>query len=190
MQYFYRKDKELTGFSDGFRVIATSSELGIKNLSDVSQSRFIIIYTTNYTLEERNLLIEIFYENPPQEFINFLQNYKKIFRKELSFLYITKILNILKLIDSKINKNEVDERRNLCLAIHLSLKFLMDNKNSRKLKILVNNTILPDFYNLKEENKENKERKFEIEVEDKNPFQFLDNELHSDWTTSPLFQVN
>lgn len=59
------------------------------------------------------------------------------------------------------------------------IKILMDNKNSRKLKILVNNTILPDFYNLKEENKE---RKFEIEVEDKNPFQFLDNELHSKWS--------
>ena len=176
---FTERDKELTGFADGFRVIATSSELGIKNLSDAAQSRFTIIYTTNYTLEERNLLIEIFYENPPQEFINFLQNYKKIFRKELPFLYITKILNIIKLIDSKMNKNEIDERRNLCLAIHLSLKFLMDNKNSRKLKTLVNNTILPDFYNLKEENKE---RKFEMEVEDKNPFQFLDNELHSDWS--------
>ena len=44
---FTKEDKELNGFADGFRVIATSTELAIRNLSDAAQSRFTIIYTTH-----------------------------------------------------------------------------------------------------------------------------------------------
>lgn len=137
---FTSDDKELTGFADGFKVIATSTELAFKNLSDAAQPRFTIIYTTSYTSEERDLLIQIFYKDTPKEFYDFLKKYKENFRKELSFLYVTKILNILKLIDLKIDKDDKEKReirlKNLCLAIHLSLKFLMDSpRNKKKFKI-------------------------------------------------------
>ena len=98
--------KDLSGFSDGFRVIATSTELAIRNLSDTAQSRFTIIYTTSYTPEERDLLIQIFYKETPKEFYTFLKKYRENFRKELTYLYVTKILNILKLIDEKLEKEE------------------------------------------------------------------------------------
>ncbi len=103
---FTGEDKELSGFADGFRVIATSTELAIRNLSDAAQSRFTIIYTTSYKPEERNLLIQILYKETPEEFYIFLKKYKENFRKELSFLYVTKILNILKLLNSKYEKEE------------------------------------------------------------------------------------
>jgi hypothetical protein len=91
---FTNDNKELSGFSDGFRVIATSNELSIRNLSDAARSRFSIIYTTSYTPEERDLLIQLFYKDTPKEFYDFLKKYKEYFRKDLSFLYVTKILNI------------------------------------------------------------------------------------------------
>ena len=76
---FTDNDKELNGFSDGFRVIATSLELAIRNLSDAAQSRFTIVYTTKYIPEERDLLINIFYKNTPKEFYDFLKRYKELF---------------------------------------------------------------------------------------------------------------
>ena len=177
---FTDEDKDLNGFADGFRVIATSTELAIKNLSDAAQSRFTIIYTTNYSPEERNLLIDVFYKNIPKEFDIFLKQYKENFRHELPFLYITKILNILKLIDSKIDKNELNKKelklRNLCLAIHLSLKFLMDNERKKKKFKLLLNSICPYFYIIKEK-KEKKE--YYEEIEDKIPFTFFEKEVHS-----------
>jgi hypothetical protein len=42
---FTGEDKELSGFSDSFRVIVTSIELAIRNLTDAAKSRFTIIYT-------------------------------------------------------------------------------------------------------------------------------------------------
>ena len=151
---FTDDDKELTGFAEGFRVIATSSELAIKNLSEAAQSRFTVIYTTDYSPEERNLLIEVFYKNIPKEFDFFLNQYKENLRHELPFLYVTKIFTILKLIDSKMDKDELNKKdvkiRNLCLAIHLSLKFLMDNKRKKKKFKLILNSIFPYFYNNKE----------------------------------------
>jgi len=93
---FTGDDKELKGFSDCFRVIATSTELAIRNLSDAALSRFTVIYTTSYTPEERDLLIHGFYEGTPKEFYDFLIDYKNVFRNELSLAYITKILNLLK----------------------------------------------------------------------------------------------
>jgi len=103
---FTKDDKLLKGFADSFRVIATSSELAIRNLSDAAQSRFSVFYTTSYTLEERDLLIQMLYNDTPKKFFDFLKEYNIKFRTELSFLYITKILNILKLIDEKYGKYE------------------------------------------------------------------------------------
>ena len=181
---FTKDDKELKGFADGFRVIATSTEFAIRNLSDAAQSRFTIIYTTSYTPEERDLLIHIFYKETPKEFYDFLKEYKINFRKELSFLYVTKILNILKLIDSKFDKEDREKaeirKKNLCLAIHLSLNFLMEHPRSKKkFKKILNDKILPDFYNIKDKNIE---EDYEEEIEDKVPFEFLAEELHSNWS--------
>ena len=188
---FTEEDKELSGFADGFRVIATSTELAIRNLSDAAQSRFTIIYTTSYTPEERNLLIQIFYKDTPKEFYGFLKDYKDKFRKELSFLYVTKILNILKLIDSKFEKDEREKeetrKRNLCLAIHCALKFIMNTpKNNKKFKMILNK-ILPDFYDVKEKIEEDD---YEIEIEDKVPFKFLNDELHSEWSNLSIISCD
>ena len=182
---FTKEDKELNGFADGFRVIATSTELAIRNLSDAAQSRFTIIYTTSYTSDERDLIIQIFYKDTPKEFYTFLKEYKINFRKELSFLYVTKILNILKLIDSKFDKDNLEKeeirKRNLCLAIYLSLNFLMNNtRNKKKFKAILNK-ILPKFCHIKEKSDEDEMEK-EIEIEDEVPFEFIGEELHSNWS--------
>ena len=178
---FTGEDKELSGFADGFRVIATSTELAIRNLSDAAQSRFTIIYTTSYKPEERNLLIQILYKETPEEFYIFLKKYKENFRKELSFLYVTKIINILKLLNSKYEKEERNQeeirKKNICLAIHLALKFIMDKPRSKSKFKKILNEIYSNFYHLKDKEEEENE----IEIEDKNPFEFLDEELHSNW---------
>ncbi len=170
-------DKNLTGFSNGFRVIATSSELAIRNLSDAARSRFSIIYCNSYTFEERDLLIQNFYKETPKEFYDFLKKYKENFQKDLSFSYITKILNILKLIDEKIKDKIVNRLNNLCIAIHLSLKFLMNNPKKKEIFKSIINNIVSDFY--PEKKKNNKE-----EVEDKIPFIIDDDsgELRSKWS--------
>ena len=185
---FTGEDKELKDFSDGFRVIATSTELAIRNLSDAAQSRFSVIYTTSYTQEERDLLIQIYYENTPKEFYDFLKDYRLCFRKDLSFLYVTKILNILKLIDSKFDKDdrERDEirKKNLCLAIHLSLKFNINNNQKKNFKKIINK-IFPDFYYIKNENVDE-----ENEVEDVNPFVFSGEELQSNWSNLSIISCD
>ena len=179
---FTGEDKELKDFSDGFRVVATSTELAIRNLSDAAQSRFSVIYTTSYTQEERELLIQIYYENTPKEFYDFLKDYNFCFKKDLSFLYVTKILNILKLIDSKFKKDELEKeeirKKNLCLAIHLSLKFMINNNQKKIFKKIINK-IFPNFYYIKNENEA---EEFEKEVEDVNPFIFSGEELKSNWS--------
>ena len=133
---FTNDKKEILGFSNEFRVLATSSELAIRNLSDAAQSRFTLIYTTAYSSEERDLLIQIFYNDIPKEFYSFLNNYKNNFRKELSFLYVSKILNILKLINLKFKEDERYKKdiilNNLCLSIHLSLKYYMNGKKNKR----------------------------------------------------------
>ena len=174
---FTNDNKELSGFSDGFRVIATSNELSIKNLSDAALSRFSIIYTTSYTPEESDLLIQLFNKDTPKEFYDFLKKYKEYFRKDLSFLYITKILNIFKLINEKMDKYQREKKilNNLCIAIHLSLKYLMNDKKKMKYHKDIVNSIVPDFYPKKKEVEEE---------EDKMPFEIDDNnkELISKWS--------
>ena len=179
---FTGDDKELSGFADGFRVIATSTELAIRNLSDAAQSRFTIIYTTSYKPEERDLLIQIFYKETPEEFYKFLKSYKENFRKELSFLYVSKILNILKELNTKYEKDEINQEeirtKNLCLAIHLALKFIMDTpRKKKKFKSILNN-IHSNFYNIREK----EEDIHEEEILEKNPFEFINDEVHSEWS--------
>ena len=192
---FTGDDKELKEFSDCFRVIATSTELAIRNLSDAAQSRFTVIYTTSYTPEERDLLIHNFYEGTPKEFYDFLIDYKNVFRNELSLAYITKILNLLKVIDFKFNKYEREKeetkQKNLCLAIHLSLRYLIDKRKKKKFKNIINK-ILPDFYENKEKNGENKD---EEDIEDNVPFEFKNDELYSTFsnisiTSSDLKEID
>ncbi len=56
--------------------------------------------------------------------------------KDLSLLYVTKILNILKLIKEKMDNDKIEKKEiilnNLCIAIHLSLKYLMNNKKKKE----------------------------------------------------------
>ena len=173
---FTGEEKELMGFAHGFRVIATSTELAIKNLSDAALSRFTVIYTTSYTPDERNLLIEVLYKDYPKEFDDFLKKYKDNFFHDLPFQYVIKILNILKLLDSKKKRKErKDNHRNLCLAIHLSLYYQMKNKAKKKKFKTIINDIYQNFYNI------NVDKKNE-EVVDIVPFEIRDNELHSNWS--------
>ena len=81
-------------------------------------------------------MIQIFYNDIPLEFFKFLNDYKNNFRKELSFLYVTKILNIFKLINLKFKEDERKRKdiilNNLCLSIHLSLKYFMNGKKIKQ----------------------------------------------------------
>ena len=96
--------KELSNFSDKFRVISISTLAGIRNLSDAAKSRFTTIYTPEYDENERKIVAKIYMNKEkeekgeksfyyiPEEFFEFIKEYEMIFKTKLPFLYIIKIL--------------------------------------------------------------------------------------------------
>ena len=69
--------------------------------------------------------------------------------------------------------------KNLCLAMHLSLKFLMDSPKYKKKFKNILNSFIHDFYKIKEDNGE---EEYNNEIEDKVPFEFSDEKLYSEWS--------
>ena len=63
------------------------------------------------------------------------------------------------------------------MAIHLALKFIMDKPRSKSKFKKILNEIYSNFYHLKDKEEED----HEAEIEDKTPFEFLNEELHSNW---------
>ena len=78
--------------------------------------------------------------------------------------------------NDKLEKKEII-LNNLCIAIHLSLKYLMNNKKKKNNYKFIINSIVPDFYPKKKETDEEEE-------EDNMPFVIDDNnkELISKWS--------
>ena len=174
---FTGENKELSDFSDTFRIIATSNELAIKNLSDAAQSRFSIIYTTSYTKEERKFLIRNLYPDIPDNFYIFIEKFKEIFNKDLPFLYITKILKILKLLNKQFeNPSKETKIQNLYLAINLAIKFNMDNEMKQKRFGRCLDTVF-SLNNLKMNNEIDDEN--DNYYKDDDPFEYKDGELYS-----------
>ena len=137
--------KELSNFSDKFRVISISTLAGIRNLSDAAKSRFTTIYTSEYDENERKIVAKNYmneekeeksFHHTPEEFFEFIKEYEMIFKTKLSFLYIIKILSFYK----KISEYKKEKKNfNLILAIYFALYSNYDKKNQREkfLKILI-----------------------------------------------------
>ena len=174
---FTDENKELSDFSDTFRIIATSNELAIKNLSDAIQSRFSIIYTTSYTKEERKFLIKKLYPDILDIFYIFIEKYKEILKKDLPFLYITKILNILKILNEQFeNPSNEKKIQNLYLAINLAIEFNMNNEMKQKRFKCCLDKVFSQT-NLKKNNEFNDENN--NDCEDKDPFEYKEGEIYS-----------
>ena len=139
------KHKELSNFSDKFRVISISTLAGIRNLSDAAKSRFTTIYTSEYDENERKIVAKTYmkeekeeknFKHIPEEFFEFIKEYEMIFKTKLSFLYIIKILSFYKKISQYKEEKKIF---NLILAIYFALYSNYDKKNQREkfLKILI-----------------------------------------------------
>ena len=142
------KPKEISNFSDKFRVISISTLSGIRNLSDAAKSRFTTIYTSEYDGNEKEIAAKSFL-NPkflektknslydiPEELFEFIKEYEKSFKTKLPFLDLIKILSIYKKIREYKNEKKVF---NLILATYFGLYSNYDKKYQRDkfLKILV-----------------------------------------------------
>ena len=177
---FTDENKEISDFANTFRIIATSKELAIRNLSDAAQSRFSIIYTTSYTKDERKLLIKKLYPDMLDIFYIFIEKYKEIFNADLPFLYITKILNIFKEMNEQFKTPSNEKKiQNLYLAMKLAIKFNMDNEMKKKRfrhclnKIFSqNNQIIANEFN----DGINKDCE---DCKDNDPFEYNEGELYS-----------
>jgi len=90
----FKNGKEISNFSQNFKVIAISSLSGIRNLSDAARSRFSTIYTSEYKEEEKEIAAKLFNTKIPGELSSFLEKYERTFNAKISFLDIIKIITI------------------------------------------------------------------------------------------------
>lgn len=90
----FKVGKEISNFSQNFKVIAISSLSGIRNLSDAARSRFSTIYTSEYNDDEKEIAAKLFNSKIPGELSSFLEKYEKTFNIKISFLDIIKIITI------------------------------------------------------------------------------------------------
>ena len=130
--------KELSNFSDKFRVISISPLVGIRNLSDAAKSRFTTIYTPENDENERKIVAKSYmnkekeeksFYHIPEEFFEFIKEYEMIFKTKLSFLYIIKILSFYKKISEYKKEKKIF---NLILAINLHFIQIMIKKIKEK----------------------------------------------------------
>ena len=91
----FKEGKEISNFSQNFKVIAISSLSGIRYLSDAARSRFSTIYTSEYNDDEKEIAAKLFNSKIPGELSSFLEKYEKAFNLKISFLNIIKIISIL-----------------------------------------------------------------------------------------------
>ena len=161
--------KEWDDFSSIFRTIAICQNDNLRNLSDAAKSRFSILYTSKYNDDERKAVSKLYYPDISNNFIQFFEEYKKVFKKELEFPLIIKILSITQILDEK-NINNKD--KNLLLSIYKAIYPLMKSKKKKNELISIIKKICPNDYEFFNENSE---------YDNKCPFIF-DNNLHSLYT--------
>ena len=179
------KPKEISNFSDNFRVISISTLSGIRNLSDAAKSRFTTIYTSEYNRNEKEIVAKTFI-NPkglkdstsysiPEEFFEFIKEYEKEFKTKLNFLDIIKILSIYKKISKYKNETKVF---NLILSIYFALYSNYDKKfqKDKFVNILIELNKEKKFDNDELTNLSLKDNKFQ------NPLENKDNKLRSKFT--------
>ena len=171
---FTNDKKEIQNFYENFRIIAISSIKNINNFSETSRSRFTLISTSRYTKEEKPFLIKKICDNCPLGFYSFLEKFDIIYKEELSFKIINKILTIFK----KLNEKDKKEERNMILAIYYSLiPFLQKDEINSIINILKQIFISEEMYffikdnefirfEFSQENREENENVFKISAND------------------------
>ncbi len=78
-------NKELTDFSDSFRIIGICSSESFNNLSEAAKNRFTILYTTEYNDIEKNIISKLYLPKLPTKFEQFITRHKKTIKKEVPF---------------------------------------------------------------------------------------------------------
>jgi hypothetical protein len=120
--------KEWNDFSSIFRIIAVCQNDNLRNLSDAAKSRFSILYTSKYNDDERKTVSKLYYPEISNNFIQFLEEYKNLFKNELEFPLIIKILSITQILDEK---NPQNKDKNLILSIFKSIYPLIKEKKKK-----------------------------------------------------------
>ena len=129
--------KEISQFSDKFRIISISSLSGIRNLSDAAKSRLTTIYTSEYGNEEKENAAKTYESLIPEDFFQFILKYETGFRTKLSFIDIKKILSIYKKIYEKNKeKNEEEKHLNIIYSIYFALNSNFETKSKNEEKFL------------------------------------------------------
>ena len=164
-------NKELTDFSDSFRIIGICSLESFNNLSEAAKNRFTILYTNEYNDIEKNIISKLYLPKLPTKFEQFITRYKKTIKKEVPFPNIFKILNFLKIIID--NKDKLNVEKYLVLSIYKSLNHFMRTKEDKnRFKSLINK-----FF----ESSKNYDF-LKSEQKNKSPFSFKDTKLFSNRT--------
>ena len=125
----FKGNKEISNFSNNFRVISISSLSGIRNLSDAARSRFSTIYTSEYDDEEKEIAAKLFNPNNPPELSSFIEKYENKFNMKISFMDIIKILTIFgKFCQVREDKKDM----NIMFSIYFSLYLNFDTKTKKR----------------------------------------------------------
>ena len=144
-----KNQKEIKNIQN-FRLTGISSLDNINNFSEATRNRFTLISTSEYTRDEKTLLIEKISKDCPVNFHKFIEKFEENIEKfegknaELSFKIIIKILN---LFNELTKKEPYEKERNLILSIYFAfLPFLKENE----IEILIN--ILMEVFNKQKSN--------------------------------------
>ena len=159
---FTNKDKkELSKFSDNFRIFGTSQTNEVNKLSDAVLSRCSLIYAYAYSITEQETVIKNFIENNHLKFneknIKFFLDIISSLPSEmkLSFKQIINCIEICSRLNSRYDKISDDLEKNIiCLVLYKilngGLEKLLTNKQRRKKQKDIINNIYKNFYGLKE----------------------------------------
>ena len=163
--------KEISNFSQNFRVISISSLSGVRNLSDAARSRFSTIYTSEYTDEEKEIASKLFNSKHSVDLSSFIDKYKNNFNNKIPFMDIIKILSIYeKFCDVREEKKEMS----IMFSIYFALNFNFDSKNKKEKFINILKETYPQY----------NDKLNELELNDKKPLEIdkSKNILKSKWT--------
>ena len=190
---FTGEDKEISNFSDNFRIIGISSIENINNFSEASKSRFTLISTSKYSPDEKIWLINYKLTKCKclTKFIEFLTKFDKKYEDEISFKIIIKITTIFQKF--KTLENDTNQERYMILAIYYSLlPFLQKEEVEYLIELLEKIFISQNVYFIKDNN--NKFLKFQFQelendIEQNNPFKQTANEIIS-YSTGLSIRIN
>ena len=156
----FKGNKEISNFSQNFRVISVSSLSGIRNLSDAARSRFSTIYTSEYSDDEKEIASKLFNPNNSPELASFIEKYKTTFNTKISFMDIIKILTIFKKF---CEVREEKKEMNIMFSIYFSLYLNFETKSKIKKFLDLLREINPKFNDKLNEEDLNTNKPFEID---------------------------